>query len=414
MKCQEVKRLLVTYLDEELTPVKRSLVELHLSSCQQCRQELETLKEIQAELRQALNIEANEVLPSPDLWDKLQHRLVNMQHRLVNTPPSFWQRHSGWMNRPLWRAVVPVGLVVLVIGTLWGTGVLPRFGGMSSPPPAPTIAAPTTTTAPTTAVPMPTPAPGISLGNMFDKEPDVISSYGEQTEIDLSITNKASLSRLISWSEVKITKLPDLQPPSLAVRSFPVVTQERLLQPGETANYEFTWDQRDDSGQQLEPGWYGVEVALQYRNPSEPAGGGSIKGVPVRILIEPPGGLMENTIDVNQSLTVNDITFTLERIEISPIGMKVYAFNTPPGYNFPPGQPGPAPSLWLHAEAEYSFDGGSFKQAFPSGINFLENGVQHTWDEYLDPAPENAEVLTFRITKLGDWEGPWEFKIPLQ
>jgi hypothetical protein len=205
-----------------------------------------------------------------------------------------------------------------------------------------------------------------------------------------------------------------VQSPSIAVRSFPVETQERLIQPGETATYEFTWDQRDDNGQQLEPGWYGVEVALQYKNPSESATEGSIKGVPVRILIEPPGGVLEKTIDVNQSLTVNNITFTLERIELTATGMKVYAFNTPPGYSLPPGQPGPAPSLWLHAEAEYSFDGGPFKQAFPSGIRFLENGMQHTWGEYLDPAPKNAKVLTFRITKLGDWEGPWEFKIPLQ
>ena len=407
MKCQDVKKLLVAYLDEELTPAKRSLVELHLPSCQQCRQELEALRKIQAELRQALNIEADEVSPSPDLWEKLQHRLVN------TSQPSFWQKYGGWMNRPLWRAVVPVVLVVLVIGTLWGTGVLPRFGGMSSPPPAPTVAAPTTTTAPT--VPMPTPAPGISLGIMFDREPDIISSYGEQTEIVLSFTNKASEPRLISWStsEVKIIKLPDVQPPSITVRSFPIETQERLLQPVETATYEFTWDQRDDNGQQLEPGWYGVEVALQYRNPSEPTVA-SIKGVPVRILIESPEGVMEKTIDVNKALTINDITFTLERIELTATGMKVYAFNTPPGYSLPPGQPGPAPSLWLHAEAEYSFDGGSFKQAFPSGIRFLENGLQHTWGEYLDPAPKNAESLTFRITKLGDWEGPWEFKIPLR
>jgi len=264
--------------------------------------------------------------------------------------------------------------------------------------------------------PAPEPAPGISLGIMFDRVPDIISPYSEQTEIKLSFTNKASEPRLMSWltSEIKIIKLPDVQPPSIAVRSLAVGTQERLLQPGEKATYEFTWDQRDDTGQQLEPGWYGVEVAVQYRNPSEPTGG-TIQGVPTRVLIQPPDGVMEKTIEVNQSLTINGITFTLERIELTATGMKVYAFNTPPDYSLPSGQPGPAPSLWLHAEAEYSFDDGTAKQAFPSGIHFLDNGVLHTWGEYLDPVPKNAKELTFRINKLGDeWEGPWEFKIPLE
>jgi hypothetical protein len=220
--------------------------------------------------------------------------------------------------------------------------------------------------------------------------------------------------------EIKIIRLPDVQPPSVVVRLFPAGTQERLLQPGEKAIYELTWDQRDDSGQQLAPGWYGVEITVLYRNPSEPSGG-SIRGLATRVLIQPPQGVMEKTVDVNKSLTVNGITFTLERVELTATGMKVYAFNAPPGYSLPPGQPGPAPSLWLHAEAEYSFDGGTAKQAFPSGIRFLDSGVQHTWGEYLDPAPKNAKEMTFRITRLSGgilpgqgWEGPWEFKISLQ
>jgi hypothetical protein len=123
---------------------------------------------------------------------------------------------------------------------------------------------------------------------------------------------------------------------------------------------------------------------------------------------------MEKTIEVNQSLTVNNITIMLERVELTATGMKVYAFNAPPGYSLPSGQPGPSPSLWVHAEAEYSIDGDAMKQTFPSAIRFLENGVLHTWGEYLDPMPSNAKELTFIITKMGDWEGPWEFKVPLQ
>jgi hypothetical protein len=36
----------------------------------------------------------------------------------------------------------------------------------------------------------------------------------------------------------------------------------------------------------------------------------------------------------------------------------------------------------------------------------------HIWNN-LDPVPIDAKELTLKITKLGDWEGPWEFKVPL-
>ncbi len=424
MNCQKICELLTAYLDGEVTPEEKAYIETHLPDCPRCQSDLKALSATRDNLRGVFQAITGEAVTSPQAWEKIKDRLGTKE-----------SRRGFWANFTLGRvATAATAVVVLVIAVvIWQYGGF--FGGMSSPPPAP---APTPAPAPApapvetpppvitipqvppaepTPTPMPTPshAPGISLGIMFDRGPDIISSYGEQTEIALSLTNKASEPRLMSWatSEVKIIKLPDVQPPSIAVRSFPVETQERLLQPGETVTYEFTWDQRDDTGQQLEPGWYGVEVAVQYRDPSEPTGG-TIRGVPTRILIQPPDGVMEKTIEVNQSLMVNDITFILERVELTASGMKVYAFNTPPGYSLPPDQPGPAPSLWLHAEAEYSFDGGFFKQASPSGIRFLENGVQHTWGEYLDPAPKNAEELTFRITKLGDWEGPWEFKIPLE
>lgn len=96
------------------------------------------------------------------------------------------------------------------------------------------------------------------------------------------------------------------------------------------------------------------------------------------------------------------------------MGMKVYAFNAPPGYNLPPGQHVPAPTFWVHGEAEYSFDGITFTKAMPSGIFFLDNGTRLMWGERLDPAPKNTKEVTFRITKLGDWQGPWEFRVNLQ
>ncbi len=254
--------------------------------------------------------------------------------------------------------------------------------------------------------PVPTPAPGPARGIRFDRVPDVIGPYGEKVETSLSFTNEASEPHTISPfpPDIKIIDLPNLQPPDSVVRAFPVGKDEQALQPGESVPYIVNWDQKNDSGQQVSPGWYSVEVTLA-----------TSRGSATRVLVLPPEGVMEKTIEVNQSQTVNNIAITLERVELTSTGMKVYAFNIPPDYSLPQGPMlAPPQFMILHAFAEYGIDGGIMKQANPSGIRFLENGMLHTWDDYLDPVPKNAKELTFRITKLGDWEGHWEFKVPLE
>ena len=67
----------------------------------------------------------------------------------------------------------------------------------------------------------------------------------------------------------------------------------------------------------------------------------------------------------------------------------------------------------LHAEAEYTLDGRPTKKVGLSAIGFLENGMRHTWD-MLDPVPKGSKEMTFVITKLGEWEGPWEFHVSLE
>lgn len=137
------------------------------------------------------------------------------------------------------------------------------------------------------------------------------------------------------------------------------------------------------------------------------------KGTIAKVLIQFPQGAMEKSIEVNQPQTAEKVTITLERVELSATGAKVYAFTTPPSYGLQEGGPGlPSPSMMVHADAQYSVDGGPVKEMGLSANRFLKNGIQLIW-ENLDPIPSDAKVLTFTITKLGDWEGPWEFFIPL-
>jgi hypothetical protein len=133
---------------------------------------------------------------------------------------------------------------------------------------------------------------------------------------------------------------------------------------------------------------------------------------------------MEKNIEVKQAQTVTglpfmwkreelsiDLTITLERAELTAEGAKFCAFATSPnspsaGYDHPQWS-GPAC-------AQYIVDG-AIKDAGTAGMRYCDDGIRLRWghDTGLDPVPSDAKELTFTITEFGDWQGPWEFRIPL-
>ena len=127
---------------------------------------------------------------------------------------------------------------------------------------------------------------------------------------------------------------------------------------------------------------------------------------------------MQKTIEMNQPQTVNGLTITLKRVELTATGARFYAFAIPPGYS-PPERPGPVipplphppPPEMVPVHAEYTIDG-VMRDAGYSGIGSEDDGIRLIWDD-LSPVPSDAKQLTFTITRFGDWEGPWEFRIPL-
>ena len=69
----------------------------------------------------------------------------------------------------------------------------------------------------------------------------------------------------------------------------------------------------------------------------------------------------------------------------------------------------------LAAYGQYIVDGLA-KESGPAAVSHLDEGIRLRWGyepEYLDPVPSDAEELVITIASLGDWEGPWEFRIPL-
>lgn len=292
-------------------------------------------------------------------------------------------------QRPVWRAVT-ASLVVIAVagGVIWGAGIL------SKPP----IPAPIPPTIP--------PPPALQLEIIPAK---TVYLPGEDIEIDFRFKNIITESVTVTPfpTEIQITR----SRPYEVVRSFSVGSGKLALLPGEIKEYILIWDQRDDTGQQVAPGWHYINVA-GITSLCHPARG--------KFLIQHPQGAMEKTIEVNQSPTVNGITITLKRVELTSQGASFYAFTTPPSYKLPkvpkqgPKLPPPPPVGPAHAQ--YTVDGVT-KDAGSCGIGLQDDGMRLSWGiggAWLDPVPSDAKELTLTITKFGDWRGPWEFQIPLQ
>lgn len=134
MKCEDINKMLAAYLDEEVTPEERGQVEAHLASCQKCREELRTLASTRERLRLVLRAEAARVEPSPQAWERVKQS--------IESKSSFWEQLGTYASKPLLRAAVPVAVVLIAIGALWSTGVLPGFQSGTAPVTAPGLTAP--------------------------------------------------------------------------------------------------------------------------------------------------------------------------------------------------------------------------------------------------------------------------------
>jgi len=357
--------------------------------------------------------------PSPSFKAELKERLLQQLSEQETGGPALAKKNWFWEglrhlvpHNVIWRAVATTTVVVIVaaVGVFWYMGGFTQPPApMPAPAPAPRPApapAPTPTPAPA-PMPAPTPAPSpaprhaefIEMNATTDR-----STYlpGEEITIEFSFKNISPQAFMIDPFPPEI-EIIGHGPYDELVRLFPAGAESKSLEPGEVVSYTMTWDQRDGQGQQVDYGYY------QFRIP----GGGTLvdKGILGGVSILPEEGVIERTINVNESQTVNDITFTLERVELTARGPRFYALNVPPGYSFPLSfTPEPPPQ----ADAEYSLNGGPTREAGSAGIiASRENGWEYVWFMSI-PVPKGTEELTFTIIRFGDMEGPWEFSIPLE
>lgn len=83
---------------------------------------------------------------------------------------------------------------------------------------------------------------------------------GEEIEIDLSFKNADDEPITVSPFPPDIKIFVYWHSEDGAIRSLVAGNQELKLKPGKSFGYTFFWDQKDNSKQQVEKGWYEVEV----------------------------------------------------------------------------------------------------------------------------------------------------------
>jgi hypothetical protein len=274
--------------------------------------------------------------------------------------------------------------------------------------------------------------PSVQIDVMADRGlvTDLDGGYylpGEEAEITITFTNNNSYPVILSPfpPECRLTTR-ELEGEKI-VRSFITDGQDLELDSGEKVMHIITWDQKDDSGQQVAYGrYYSVEIfGSTVRKASGQGSEGVINNKLDSLLVQYPQGAMEKVIEVNQSQRVSDlplilddakifsdITMTLQCIDLTPVKVTVYVLaniaDAPPNFR---GNPGASRG----GSAQYSVDGVSKTKRSTSG-GPLEGGIKRClmiW-EYLEPFPSDAKELIFTINKWGEWEGPWEFQISLE
>jgi len=273
-----------------------------------------------------------------------------------------------------------------------------RFGPTPTPDPTPATA-PTPSSSPSPSAhpsPAPRPVKYIKMEAAFDKD-----NYPPEEEITikLSFTNVTAEPHEISPFPPIVEVRADGRRDRV-VHTFPAGSSNVTVQSGETTEQTLVWNQQDEQGQQVPYGYYDFLIP----------GSGTLedKAIVGGIHILPPEGVIEQTINVDKSQTVNGITINLNRVELTSSGPRFFAFNA--DYSMPENLlPEPLPY------AEYHLDGGPVIEGDRVGTigggSNLE-GQEYVWMMSM-PVPKGTKELTFAITEFGGQEGPWEFKIPL-
>lgn len=113
MKCEEVDRMMIDYLDFNLREDMRREIENHLETCERC---IDELKDIQ----QVMNLVSKDEMETPD--DSLRINFYHMLHsQIKNTAPDCFRELipvTPWYSQ--WKYRVAAAVALLVFGSFIG------------------------------------------------------------------------------------------------------------------------------------------------------------------------------------------------------------------------------------------------------------------------------------------------------
>jgi hypothetical protein len=208
------------------------------------------------------------------------------------------------------------------------------------------------------------------------------------------------------------------------VKTVGIGDETKTLSVGEQITFTLTWDQKDDNGKQVIPGWYSYSGNFNETINGQTLGSSVTNRA---FLIQYPQGAMQKTIDVNQSQTITGFSFidtsagkqqtanlvvTLEQVQLTEKGLIFSVLVNSPdnpleGYN---GWGG------IGGQAQYEIDGVTNNQIWYPNVVLSDEGIKLTWgsnDAGLEPIPNGSKQLTLIITQIGNWQGHMEFQVPL-
>lgn len=101
---------LLTYINAEVTPSQKRLIQIHLANCPQCQESVNRLSIADQQLHSLIKTQADSAEPGEDAWDRLAEKLPGSQK-------SKFLSSRGMNMKKLTPAYVLVS-VLLVLGTL--------------------------------------------------------------------------------------------------------------------------------------------------------------------------------------------------------------------------------------------------------------------------------------------------------
>jgi len=131
MRCSKARKLISEYIDDNLRPEQRLLLERHLEDCLDCQQ---LLKDFQAITEKAKNLD--KLTPSPQSWLKIKTKLETEPQEVITLSPQrkdwlkslFYKPQLKYALSSALALLLIIGVVTLVLWFSKGKGVIVKDG----------------------------------------------------------------------------------------------------------------------------------------------------------------------------------------------------------------------------------------------------------------------------------------------